>query len=254
VYHLNHRPKTVVILHSLAVGVEQVCARSTGAPSVEELRPRFCTHCGELARDSNGMVRVQGHGLYSRQVRGWNEGWVVVWVRRYWCRNCQRTMSRLPDWLHPWRWYAATVIIEALYRYLILGESAREISNRFGRSTDHHDWPSLRRWCEQLLVSPTLWGWLGKRLGVESPAQNEDQGRRYLMRFFGQIHIKLETAAKFGGELCAAVRGSLRGLLHNRGTAWPLMQFRPEPAIAADSGRSPMASPTEKDAGRDPPA
>jgi len=243
----------VVILHSLAAGVEQVCARSAGAPSVEELRPRFCTHCGELARDSNGGVRLEGHGLYSRQVRGWKEGWVVVWVRRYWCRSCKRTMSRLPDWLHPWRWYAAAVIIEALYRYLIGGESAQEIGVRFGRSTDGHDWPSLRRWREQLLVSPTLWGWLGKRLGVANAAKSKDGGCAHLMRFFGEMHLKREAVAKFVGELWRAVRGTLRGLVHDRHTAWPLLQFRPEKASGADSGRSPMVSPTEKDAGRDPP-
>src|SRR5919109_626057 len=113
--------------------VERLCARDAGAPSVEELRPRFCAQCGQLARDG-GRVRVEGHGCYSRQVRGLSEGWIVIWVRRYLCRDCGHTMSRLPDWLHPWRWYAATVIIEALYRHLILKEPARAISLRFGRS------------------------------------------------------------------------------------------------------------------------
>jgi hypothetical protein len=63
-------------------------------------------------------------------------------------------MSRLPDWLHPWRWYAATVIIEALYRHLILRESARAIGIRFGRSHESSGWRSLRRWRKQLLISP----------------------------------------------------------------------------------------------------
>jgi len=63
-------------------------------------------------------------------------------------------MIFLPDWLHPWRWYAATVIMEALYRYLILQETVRDISHRFGRSAD--EWRTLRRWQKQLLVSPTL--------------------------------------------------------------------------------------------------
>ena len=103
---------TLVILHSLAGTVEQLCARSAGAPSVEELRPRFCTQCGQLARDGNGVVCVEGHGMYSRQVCGLSEGWVEIWVRRYLCQTCGHTMSRLPDWLHPWRWYAAAVIIE----------------------------------------------------------------------------------------------------------------------------------------------
>jgi len=162
-------------------------------------------------------------------------------------------MSRLPDWLHPWRWYAAAVIVEALYRYLIVGESAREISHHFGRSTDRHDWPSLRRWREQLLVSPTLWGWLGKRLGVTAAARNEGDGYRHLMRFVAEIQVQMGTIAKFIDELSTAVRGALRGWVHNRRTAWPLVQFRPETASADDSGRSPMALPTEKDAGRDPP-
>src|SRR3989442_6162592 len=88
--------KTVVILHSLAAGVEQVCARSAGAPSVEELRPRFCTHCGELARGRNGAVQLQGHGLYSREARGWLEGLIVICVRSYCSLRCERTMSKLP--------------------------------------------------------------------------------------------------------------------------------------------------------------
>jgi hypothetical protein len=99
-------------------------------------------------------VWVQGHGLYSRQVRGLVEGWIVIWVRRYLCVKCGRTMIFLPDWLHPWRWYAATVIMEALYWYLILQETVRDISHRFGRSAD--EWRTLRRWQKQLLVSPTL--------------------------------------------------------------------------------------------------
>ena len=95
-------------------------------------------------------------------------------------------MSRLPDWLHPCRWYAAAVIIEALYRYLIVGETAREIGMRFGRSPDHQEWRSLERWRAQLLVSPTLWGWLGLRLGIGSAAKSRDEGRVHLMRFWAR--------------------------------------------------------------------
>ena len=245
--------KTVVILHSLAAGVEQVCARSAGARSVEELRPRWCVHCGQLARDNNGTVQVQGHGVYTRQVRGWNEGWIVIRVRRYWCGSCERTMSRLPDWLHPWRWYAAAVIIEALYRYLIEGETAREIGIRFGRSPDHQEWRSLQRWRAQLLISATLWGWLGPRLGIGSAAKNWDDGCVKLTRFIGEMHIKVGPAVKFGEELWASVRGTLGGLVHNRRQAWPLVQFRPGMLERPDSGQPPMTLPTEKDSGRDPP-
>jgi hypothetical protein len=242
--------ETVVIVHSLSVGVEQLCARGAGAPSVEELRPRFCTQCGRLARDG-GRVRVQGHGCYRRQVCGLDEGWIVIWVRRFVCRDCGHTMSRLPDWLHPWRWYAATVIIEALYRHLILGETARAIGVRFGRHAS--EWRSLRRWRAQLLVSPTLWGWLGSRLGTSRPAESRDQGRQHLSRLLGELRVAWESVTRVLGELAGAVRASLSGLVHNRKQAWPATQFRPGIDSGSDSGSKSMALPTEEDPVRGPP-
>ena len=244
---------TLVILHSLAGSVEQLCARSAGAPSVEELRPRFCTQCGQLARDGNGVVCVEGHGMYSRQVCGLSEGWVEIWVRRYLCQTCGHTMSRLPDWLHPWRWYAAAVIIEALCRDLILGETARAIGVRFGRSGDASEWRSLRRWRAQLLVSPTLWGWLGMRLGVRVGARSRDQGRLHLIRFLGEMNINPGLGVKVLAELRAAVRATLSGLVHDRRQAWLLARFRPGMTRRPDSGSMPMALPTEKDSGPGPP-
>ena len=196
-------------------------------------------------------MRVQGHGCYSRQVCGLSEGWIVIWVRRYVCRDCGHTMSRLPDSLHPWRWYAAAVIIEALYRHLILGETARAIGIRFGRHAS--EWRSLRRWRAELLVSPTLWGWLGSRLGTSRPAESRNQGRLHLSRLLGEMRVAWESAARVLGELGAAVRASLSGLVHNRKQAWPATQFRPGIDSGSDSGSTPMALPTEKDSGRGPP-
>ena len=242
----------VVILHSLSVSVEQLCARSAGAPSVEELRPPFCTQCGELARDG-GRVRVQGHGCYRRQVCGLTEGWIVICVRRYVCRDCGHTMSRLPDWLHPWRWYAAAVIAEALYRHLILGQTARTIGVLFGRRSDASEWRRLRRWRAQLLVSPTLWGWLRSRLGIGKRAESREQGRGHLWRLLGEIGMAAKPAEKVFAQLRGAVRASLRGLVHNRRQAWPVTQFRPGIASGSDSGSKPMALPTEKDSSRGPP-
>lgn len=249
----NHRPRTLVILHSLATGVEQLCARSAGAPSVEDLRPPFCTQCGELARDRNGAVCVQGHGFYNRQVCGLGGGWILIWVRRYVCRDCGHTMSRLSDWLHPWRWYAAAVIVEALCRHLILGETSRAIGIRFGRSEDHREWRSLRRWRAQLLVSPTLWGWLGPRLGVGSSAVSREQGRKHLTRFLGEMNVEMGLAAQTVPEFAGAVHATLSGRIHNRLRTWLLGRFHPGMVPAPDSGSMPLALPTEKDSGPDPP-
>ena len=162
-------------------------------------------------------------------------------------------MSCLPGWLHPWRWYAATVIIEALYRHLILRETACTIGIRFGRSREANQWRSLRRWRAQLLLSPTLWGWLRSRLGIGEPAQTQHQGRLYLTRLLGEMRIGWQSAAKVFDELTAAVRGSLRGLVHNRRQAWPVTQFRPGIGSDSDSGVKPPALPTEEDPVRGPP-
>jgi hypothetical protein len=160
-------------------------------------------------------------------------------------------MSRLPDWLHPWRWYAATVILEALYRHLILGETAHAIGVRFGRHAS--EWRSLRRWRAELLVSPTLWGWLGSRLGINQPAESRKQGRLHVSRLLGEMRIAWESGTKVLGELAAAVRASLSGLVHNRKQAWPATQFRPGIDSGSDSGSKPMALPTEEDPVRGPP-
>ena len=194
---------------------------------------------------------VQGHGLYSRQVRGLVEGWIVIWVRRYLCVKCGRTMICLQDWLHPWRWYAATVIIEALYRYLILQETVRDISHRFGRSAD--EWRTLRRWQKQLLVSPTLWGWLRSRLGISQPAQTRRQGGLHLSRLLGEMGVAWESATQVLAGLEAGVRATLCGMLHNRQRPWPITQFHPGVAWAAGSGAKPTVTPTEDEPGRGPP-
>jgi hypothetical protein len=162
-------------------------------------------------------------------------------------------MSRLPDWLHPWRWYAATVIAEALYRHLILRETARAIGARFGRDADVEEWRSLRRWRAQLLVSPTLWGWLGSRLGISGAAESRQQGQRHLTRWLGEMRVVWESAAKVLEELATAVRSSLSGLVHNRHSAWPVTQFRPGMGSDSDSGAKPRTLPTEKGPGRGPP-
>lgn len=177
----------------------------------------------------------------------------MIWVRRYLCRDCGHTMSRLPDWLQPWRWYMATVIMEALYRHLILKEPARTISLRFGRIGEAKEWRSLRRWRAQLLCSPTLWGWLGCRLGIREPAVDRKQGQQHLSRLLGEMRIAYESATRVLDELVAAVRRSLSGLVHNRCKAWPITQFRPGIGSDSDSGAKPVALPTEEDPVRGPP-
>jgi hypothetical protein len=246
--------KAVVIVHSLAVFVEQLCARGSEAPSIEQLRPKFCLLCGVPARNACGILQLVGHGMYSRQVRGLTEtGWIVIWVRRFLCLSCGHTISCLPDWLHPWRWYAATVIVEALFRHCILQESSRQIGLRFGRPRDALSWGSLFRWRAQLLISPTLWGWLGRRLGIRKPACDRNQGKSYLHRLLAEGGQPIRSTVKHVKEVTVAVRRTLNGLVHGRNRAGVVGQFPPgAPSSLPPAGKR-KRLPTKKGSGPDPP-
>jgi hypothetical protein len=244
----------VIILHSLVATVEQLCALSADSPSLESLRPLFCLLCGQPARNSEGVLQLVGHGMYSRQVRGLVEtDWIVIWIRRFLCLACGHTMSRLPDWLHPWRWYAGTVIVEALYRHCILLEPAATIGARFGRPHGATEWRSLRRWRKQLLMSPTLWGWLGPRLGFRKPATDRADGRNRLLRLLAEGGYVLRSGPAVMDDISRVVRRTLQGLVHNRKHAWPLTHFLPGSSPVRAPGRSCPALPTEKNSGPGPP-
>jgi hypothetical protein len=187
--------------------------------------------------------------MYSRQVRGLTEtGWIVVWIQRFLCLICGHTMSLLPDWLLPYRWYAATSIVEALYRHCILQESAVSIGVRFGRPADATEWKSLRRWRKQLLISPTLWGWLGPRLGATHPAADRNEAKNYIGRLLAEGWH--DGAME---KLHDAVRRTLRDLVHNRKTAWPLRRFLPGLFSNGFQDSVRCTVPTEKDSGPGPP-
>jgi hypothetical protein len=244
----------VVIVHSLAVSVEQLCARSPDAPSIDQLRPAFCVSCGEPARTAGGVLQLVGHGLYSRQVRGLSEqSWIVIWVRRFLCVACGHTISGLPDWLHPWRWYAATVIVDALYRHDVLRESARGLGRRFGWTDEASTGRRLRRWRRQLLVSPTLWGWLGPRLGVRQPAADQRQAASFLHRLLAEGGAVIRAGLDLLPALPAAVRTTLRGLVHRRTSAGRLEPFLPGRGGPAAPPRARPDFPTENASGPDPP-
>jgi hypothetical protein len=246
--------QTVVILHSLAVSVEQLCARARDGPSIDALRPKFCVACGEPCRDRDGVLQIVGHGMYSRQVRGVSKAaWIVISVRRFLCLACGHTISRLPDWLHPWRWYAATAIVEALYRHCILREPPRLIGIRFGRPGDEPRWRSLDRWRVQLLMSPTLWGWLGPRLAIRRAAANREEAASYLSRLLAEGNRQIRSGVAILNELPTAVRATLKDLIHNRKQAGLVGQFPPGFSSVLSPVRIRQPLPTQKGSGRAPP-
>jgi hypothetical protein len=245
---------TLIILHSFVTAVEQLCAKNPNAPSLNLLRPLFCVLCGQAARNEHGVLQLVGHGMYDRQVRGLTEGsWIVIRIRRFLCLACGRTMSLMPDWLHPWRWYAGTVIVEALYRHCILGETVCSIGALFGRPEDATEWKSLHRWQKQLLISPTLWGWLGHRLGIFKPADDCSKGKTYLERLLAEGGLVLKSGVNAVENLPAAVRKTLRDLVHDRKNVRTKQQFPPGLSSRRWQSRLSCASPTEKDPGPGPP-
>lgn len=134
---------------------------------LEECRPAVCLRreCRHPARDRDDRLIIQGHGCYERQVLGLRFGRsVLLVVRRFWCAACRGTMSVLPSWVHPWRWYAAPVMVEAVWRNAVLEEATTKIRSAFALwmpDTARTSWRTLARWRRDLLRSRSLFGWVG---------------------------------------------------------------------------------------------
>jgi len=173
--------KMVVIVSAFPVSVEDL-AQLSRLPSVEELRPSRCPLCEQLSRSPVGGLQIVGHGTYTRQALGLIGECrdLVVWIRRYLCRGCRRTISVLPDALYPRRWYAAVAILLSLVLALLNGEPAWRIRERFACGGETRDWKTLARWQRQLL-SP-LWSWLARQLGFTMPAEDQEGRQQRLMR------------------------------------------------------------------------
>ena len=104
---------------------------------------------------------------------------MLIWIRRFLCRACQRTISVLPDSLYPGRWYAAIAILTSLTQALLGGVPAWKIQERFsGRQS--RDWKTLERWQRQLLAP--LWDWFAGQLGFVEPACDRGGRRSRLQR------------------------------------------------------------------------
>ena len=179
----------MIIVQAIVDDVEGLLqlARNPGLlPSVDALRPETCPACGQLASPPGRPLGIVGHGTYLRQVLGLVAAEeIVLRIRRYLCRGCRQTLSVLPDLLHPRRWYAAGVILEALRLHLLEGRGERAVRNRFAVGEDPESWRSLRRWRFQLLY--VLWHWLAEKFGARGPAATREEGCRRLRRLLGAM-------------------------------------------------------------------
>ena len=166
-----------VILRAFPVSVEDLADLSR-VPSVDELRPCACPMCGQPARPPESPMMLVGNGTYRRQVLGLVEPTeeLVIFVRRYVCRGCRRSISVLPDALLPWRWYAGTAMLLALVSSLLLGQSAAAVRQCLTLSSEASGWKTLDRWQRQLLAP--LWSWLAAQLGFKDHDPGADRPQR----------------------------------------------------------------------------
>jgi len=214
-----------IIVHAFFNAVEtllDIFQEPDQLPSVDELRPRFCPLCHQVTHTPDGGLWIIGHGTYSRQVLGFSEhGDVVIFIRRFLCKRCIHTISILPDFLLPWRWYAAPMIFGALWLHLVEGQREADIRARFGIDVEDENWRTLRRWRTQLLH--TLWFWLAPRLGSSGPAMTREEGRFRLQRLYAEAEI---PDTSFGAMDSVARLTS--DTVHIRGICWPLGHDPPE--------------------------
>lgn len=162
-----------------------------------------------------------GHGTYRRQALGLPGGCreVLVWIRRFLCLACRRTISVLPDGLYPGRWYSAIAILTSLVLAVLGGVAAGRVRERF---TGHpaRDWRTLDRWQEQLLAP--LWGWLAGQLGFSQPSDSDVRQR--LQRL-----LMLQGVSGTGPpeDLEEVARAMLCETAHCGGLGWEMRRGRP---------------------------
>jgi hypothetical protein len=171
----------VVIVRQFPLAVE-LLASLRHLPSVGALRPACCPACDHPAFAPGKPLRIVGHGKYRRQVLGLVEasGELLIWVRRYLCRGCGRTISVLPAGLYPRRLYAGMVIVASVFLSLLCGQPAQQVCRRWGGEAAP-SWKTLGRWERQMLWP--LFGWLARQLGIAAgPARDRSERRRRLGR------------------------------------------------------------------------
>lgn len=213
----------VVIVRRFPVSVEDLTHLRL-LPSVDELRPSSCPLCGQAACPPGSPLRIVGHGTYRRQVLGRIGECrdLLIWIRRFLCRGCRRTISVLPDGLYPGRWYGVVVILSSLVLALVQGVSAAAIRDRFASSGETRGWKTLERWRRQLLAP--LWSWLAGQVGVTGPSQDRGEQHRRLLRL---VSLHGAGARSSLDEIAHVARHLVCETAHSRVAGWDMRRGPP---------------------------
>ena len=155
-------------------------------PSVEEARPCQCPRCGVASRPPGGALRIWGHGLRLRQLRGpplpgADPETRVIAARRYRCLSCEAILLVVPRGVVRCKHFAATAIAFAVALFGIdkLPQHAvREAVNPWRVvSAPRTSWASLRRWINAI-GSGALWPALPR---APSPSSSRQIAERAAM-------------------------------------------------------------------------
>ena len=115
-----------------------------------QLRPASCPGCRSK--------QIIGHGWYERWAV-YERRDVRVWVKRWRCKGCGKTISQLPSFLHRYRHYVLAVIEGVLRKRLEQGQAWSQLAQTGAPSQR-----SMRRWVGAF-VGQVL-GWLSGLMTV----------------------------------------------------------------------------------------
>jgi hypothetical protein len=107
----------------------------------ESARPSGCLWCG-------GDGCLIGHGYYRRKAKGTDRAY-FIWIKRWLCKICHRTLSMIPNFLLPYRHYLVQVVQAVVAAFYENEQSWKRVT----ASCAQDGTPSLRtmqRWCKAL--------------------------------------------------------------------------------------------------------
>ena len=154
---------------------------SDSTPSVDEVRPKRCPHCGGASRPIGEGAMIWGHGTRARHFLGIfsiddEPHNLTVDIRRYRCQydGCGKTITVLPRQAVPGRRYLLTTIVLALAMWTVAATplASHDVRHKLSpfQLTDHHSswrcWPQMFRWAD-----------VPQQFGVDSCGTMDRRGR-----------------------------------------------------------------------------
>jgi len=145
------------------------------------LRPDSCLNCGAVGQ----MI---GHGYYKRKPKGLEKG-LVLWVKRWKCKACGRTVGAVPSFMLFYRHYLLSVIhlvvgwrFESGYSWSQLDEQVSDDGVPVRRT--------MQRWCGRF--AECALAWLG---AVEKKLAEQDSRAAWLDAQGESLEIQGEPQA-----------------------------------------------------------